>query len=150
MRTPTDEEAPRPRHTRAISLRIDEGLLERLQALADKTQRPYQSLLKDYLRDRVEQEERGTLVPQVGCQQSTPTDPLPDDAAAWAKTGGSMGHKHVLTTSVDLIMKGSSGPVSEVLAQGYTTVPDTTYLTLNERLTVEQAIDFLVKLRDRQ
>jgi predicted transcriptional regulator len=57
MQPLNEEAAPRPRKTHAISLRIDEGLLARLQALADTSHRPYQSLLKQFLLERVELEE---------------------------------------------------------------------------------------------
>jgi len=74
MRSPTNEEAPRPRRTRAISLRVDEGLLERIQALAARARRPYQSLLKDYLAERVELEERGLPVRPTPTRQLEPCD----------------------------------------------------------------------------
>lgn len=57
MQPLSDDDAPRPRKSRAISLRIDEGSLERLQALADQAHRPYQSLLKQFLLERIELEE---------------------------------------------------------------------------------------------
>lgn len=75
MRSPTNEEAPRPRRTRAISLRVDEGLLERIQALAAKAGRPYQSLLKDYLAERVELEERRLLAGPIPARQIEPCAP---------------------------------------------------------------------------
>jgi len=67
LRPPTDEEAPRPRRSRAVSLRIDEGLLERLQVLAAQAQRPYQSLLKQFLIERVELEENKAQAAACGC-----------------------------------------------------------------------------------
>lgn len=57
MRPLPDEDAPRPRRTRAISIRVDEGILERLQVLAEASGRPYQSLLKQFVAERVELEE---------------------------------------------------------------------------------------------
>jgi hypothetical protein len=57
MQPLSEDDAPRPRKSRAISIRVDEALLERLQALADKAHRPYQSLLKQFLSERVELEE---------------------------------------------------------------------------------------------
>ncbi|MGH2345813.1 MAG: CopG family antitoxin [Chloroflexota bacterium] len=75
MRSPTNEEAPRPRRTRAISLRVDEGLLERIQALAAEARRPYQSLLKDYLAERVELEERGLQARPTPLRQIEPCTP---------------------------------------------------------------------------
>jgi CopG antitoxin of type II toxin-antitoxin system len=57
MRPLSEADAPRPRKSRATSIRMDEGLLERLQALADQAHRPYQSLLKQFLAERIELEE---------------------------------------------------------------------------------------------
>jgi hypothetical protein len=57
MQPLSEDDAPRPRKSRAISIRIDEGLLERLQTLADQAHRPYQSLLKQFLSERIELEE---------------------------------------------------------------------------------------------
>jgi predicted DNA-binding protein len=59
MHPPTEDEAPIPAHrTRAISIRMDEGILERLQALAEVSGRRYQSLLKKFVAERIELEER--------------------------------------------------------------------------------------------
>jgi predicted DNA binding CopG/RHH family protein len=44
--------------TRTISLRLPEGLLENLKMLANKRDVPYQSLLKIFLAERVDQELR--------------------------------------------------------------------------------------------
>jgi predicted DNA binding CopG/RHH family protein len=44
--------------TRTISLRLPEGLLENLKILANKRDVPYQSLLKIFLAERVDQELR--------------------------------------------------------------------------------------------
>lgn len=44
--------------TRTISLRLPEALLENLKLLANKRDVPYQSLLKIFLAERVEQELR--------------------------------------------------------------------------------------------
>lgn len=44
--------------TRTISLRLPEPLLENLKMLANKRDVPYQSLLKIYLAERIEQELR--------------------------------------------------------------------------------------------
>lgn len=45
--------------TRTISLRLPEHLLEEIRLLANKRDVPYQSLLKVYLAERVEEELRG-------------------------------------------------------------------------------------------
>ena len=45
--------------TEAISLRLPKSLLEHLKALANKRDVPYQTLLKLYLADRVEEELKG-------------------------------------------------------------------------------------------
>jgi predicted DNA binding CopG/RHH family protein len=44
--------------TRTISLRLPESLLENLKVLANKRDVPYQSLLKIFLAERIEQELR--------------------------------------------------------------------------------------------
>jgi predicted DNA binding CopG/RHH family protein len=41
---------------RSISLRLPEGLLERIKLLANRNDIPYQSLMKVYLSERVEKE----------------------------------------------------------------------------------------------
>jgi predicted DNA binding CopG/RHH family protein len=46
--------------TRTISLRLPESLIENLKVLANKRDVPYQSLLKIFLAERVEQEIRGS------------------------------------------------------------------------------------------
>ena len=46
--------------TRTISLRLPEHMLEELKLLANKRDVPYQSLLKIYLAERIEQELRGS------------------------------------------------------------------------------------------
>jgi len=46
--------------TRTISLRLPEHLLEQIKLLANKRDVPYQSLLKIFLAERIEQEMRGT------------------------------------------------------------------------------------------
>jgi predicted DNA binding CopG/RHH family protein len=46
--------------TRTISLRLPESLLEELKRLAHKRDVPYQSLLKIYLAERIEQESQRT------------------------------------------------------------------------------------------
>jgi len=45
--------------TQTISLRLSESLIENLKMLANKRDVPYQSLLKIFLSERVEQELRG-------------------------------------------------------------------------------------------
>jgi len=45
--------------TQTISLRLSESLVENLKMLANKRDVPYQSLLKIFLAERVEQELRG-------------------------------------------------------------------------------------------
>jgi predicted DNA binding CopG/RHH family protein len=53
------EEVPMPRlrpSVRSISLRLPESLLERIKALANKRDVPYQSLMKLYLSERVQRE----------------------------------------------------------------------------------------------
>lgn len=42
--------------TKTISLRLTESMLERLKILANKRDVPYQSLIKIYLDDRIEEE----------------------------------------------------------------------------------------------
>jgi predicted DNA binding CopG/RHH family protein len=42
--------------TRSISIRLPESLLERLKAIANKNDIPYQSLIKVYLSERVRDE----------------------------------------------------------------------------------------------
>lgn len=44
--------------TRTISLRLPESMLEQLQILANERDVPYQSLLKVFLAERIEQERR--------------------------------------------------------------------------------------------
>lgn len=46
--------------TRTISLRLPEHMIEELKALANKQDVPYQSLLKMYLAERLEQELRSS------------------------------------------------------------------------------------------
>ena len=46
--------------TRTISLRLPEHMLEELKLLANKQDVPYQSLLKMFLAERIEQELRGS------------------------------------------------------------------------------------------
>ncbi len=45
---------------RTISLRLPEHMLDQLRVLANKRDVPYQSLLKVYLAERIEEEIRGT------------------------------------------------------------------------------------------
>lgn len=44
--------------TKSISLRLPEGLLEEIKILANRKDVPYQSLMKIYLSERVEKEQR--------------------------------------------------------------------------------------------
>jgi predicted DNA binding CopG/RHH family protein len=44
--------------TRTISIRLPEAMIERLKMLANKRDVPYQSLLKIYVAERIEQELR--------------------------------------------------------------------------------------------
>lgn len=46
--------------TKTISLRLPEHMLEELKLLANKRDVPYQSLLKMYLAERIDEEIRGT------------------------------------------------------------------------------------------
>ncbi len=46
--------------TRTISIRLPESLIEHLKALANKRDVPYQSLLKIFLSERIEEELHGT------------------------------------------------------------------------------------------
>jgi len=46
--------------TKTISVRLPEHMLEELKLLANKHDVPYQSLLKTYLAERIDQEIRGT------------------------------------------------------------------------------------------
>jgi predicted DNA binding CopG/RHH family protein len=48
--------------TETISLRLPKSLLENLKVLANKRDIPYQTLLKSFLADRVEEELRGKTV----------------------------------------------------------------------------------------
>ncbi|SDF29791.1 CopG antitoxin of type II toxin-antitoxin system, partial [Thermus arciformis] len=48
---------PRPR-TRAISLRLDEDLLRRLKAMARRKGKGYQTLLKEFVLERLYEEEK--------------------------------------------------------------------------------------------
>src|SRR4030042_1779191 len=60
---------PNLRHsTKVISLRLPESLLEELKRLANKRDVPYQSLLKMYLAERVEQELRRASHPKRKAQ----------------------------------------------------------------------------------
>jgi len=56
----TDEEAPPARHSASITLRIDPLLLGRLQRLAQARAMPYQRLLKQFLEQRLVEEEATT------------------------------------------------------------------------------------------
>lgn len=49
--------------TRTISIRLPEAMLERLKVLANKRDVPYQSLLKMFVADRIEEELRLTPGP---------------------------------------------------------------------------------------
>ena len=53
--------APLARATTSITVRIDQALLARLQALARQRQMPYQRLLKQFIQERLQQEEAATL-----------------------------------------------------------------------------------------
>ncbi|KKK40095.1 hypothetical protein WQ57_01255 [Mesobacillus campisalis] len=55
-----DEDLPPPRKqsTRPINLRIENDLLVRLQKIADIKQIPYQTLLKQFVAERVYEEEK--------------------------------------------------------------------------------------------
>ena len=46
--------------TRTISIRLPESMIERLKMLANKRDVPYQSLLKVFVAEKIEQELRGT------------------------------------------------------------------------------------------
>jgi predicted DNA binding CopG/RHH family protein len=46
--------------TRTISIRLPESLIERLKMLANKRDVPYQSLLKMFVADKIEEELRST------------------------------------------------------------------------------------------
>lgn len=66
-RTPNDPDLPKPRpmpRTMMISLRLDETTLRRIKALAAKRRQGYQSLLKQFLAERLYEEEKreGLLV----------------------------------------------------------------------------------------
>lgn len=50
--------------TRTISLRLPETMLEKLRALANKRDIPYQSLLKIFLKERIDEESRKMLYPK--------------------------------------------------------------------------------------
>jgi predicted DNA binding CopG/RHH family protein len=46
--------------TRTVSIRLPEAMIERLKVLANKRDVPYQSLLKMFVADRIEEELRAT------------------------------------------------------------------------------------------
>jgi predicted DNA binding CopG/RHH family protein len=48
--------------TRAISLRLPESMLDELRQMANERDVPYQSLIKVFLRERMDQEYRAALV----------------------------------------------------------------------------------------
>ncbi|MBI4731731.1 MAG: BrnA antitoxin family protein [Chloroflexi bacterium] len=48
--------------TRAISLRLPESMLEELRQMANQRDVPYQSLIKVFLRERIDQEYRSPVV----------------------------------------------------------------------------------------
>jgi predicted DNA binding CopG/RHH family protein len=52
-----DDVAPPARATKSVTLRIDPGLLARIQTLAQQRQVPYQRLLKQLLEERLQQVE---------------------------------------------------------------------------------------------
>jgi predicted DNA binding CopG/RHH family protein len=47
--------------TRAISLRLPESMLDELRQMANQRDVPYQSLIKIFLRERIDQEHRRSL-----------------------------------------------------------------------------------------
>jgi len=53
---------------RTISLRLPESLLEGLKLLANKRDIPYQSLIKVFLAERIEQELKAHTAPTTGAQ----------------------------------------------------------------------------------
>jgi len=53
---------------RTISLRLPESLLEGLKLLANKRDIPYQSLIKVFLAERIEQELKAHMAPTTGAQ----------------------------------------------------------------------------------
>jgi predicted DNA binding CopG/RHH family protein len=57
--------------TKTISLRLPESLLESLKLLANKRDIPYQSLMKVFLVERIEQE-----IPPIGQKRRTPLKAL--------------------------------------------------------------------------
>jgi predicted DNA binding CopG/RHH family protein len=59
----TEEEAPPARPSAAIALRIDPLLLTRLQRLAAQRDVPYQRLLKQFVEERVVEEEAVAAAP---------------------------------------------------------------------------------------
>jgi predicted DNA binding CopG/RHH family protein len=52
--------------TRAISLRLPESLLDAIRQLANERDVPYQSLIKMFLQERIEQDFKSRLLPRGG------------------------------------------------------------------------------------
>ena len=52
--------------TRAISLRLPESLLDALRQMANERDVPYQSLIKIFLQERIEQDFKSRHLPSVG------------------------------------------------------------------------------------
>ena len=52
--------------TKAISIRLPETLLEALRQLANERDVPYQSLIKMYLQERIEEDFKARSLPKVG------------------------------------------------------------------------------------
>ncbi|MDI6768292.1 MAG: BrnA antitoxin family protein [Anaerolineales bacterium] len=57
--------------TRAISLRLPESMLNELRQLANQRDVPYQSLIKMFLRDRIDTEHNKILSPSVTIREDT-------------------------------------------------------------------------------
>jgi predicted DNA binding CopG/RHH family protein len=68
--------------TRTISLRLPEMMLDELKLLANRRDVPYQSLIKVFLAERIDQELRGPLRrPAGGGLRMIRERPRPDDPA---------------------------------------------------------------------
>ncbi len=68
--------------TRTISLRLPEMMLDELKLLANRRDVPYQSLIKVFLAERIDQELRGLLRrPAGGGLRMIRERPRPDDPA---------------------------------------------------------------------
>ncbi|HZS86936.1 MAG TPA: CopG family antitoxin [Chloroflexota bacterium] len=70
-----DDVAPRARATKSVTLRIDPGLLARIQALAQQRRVPYQRLLKQLLEERLQEVEVGDQPGAPAATSAAAVDP---------------------------------------------------------------------------